>query len=80
MPTLILHIQNEPAVIGEADGMPSPADTMIGIRNPTRLDGKELDYLDSRVNFVIWPLARLNFIEVVPSGEEEEIISFVLET
>jgi hypothetical protein len=76
---LILHIQNEPAVIGEADTMPSPTDTMIGIRNPTRLDGKELDYLDSRVNFVVWPLIRLNFIEIVPSGEEEEIISFVRE-
>ncbi len=79
MPMLILHIQNEPAVIGEADTMPSPTDTMIGIRNPTRLDGKELDYLDSRVNFVVWPLIRLNFIEIVPSGEEEEIISFVRE-
>jgi hypothetical protein len=79
MPTLILHIQNEPAVIGEADEMPSPADTMIGLRNPTRLDGKELDYLDARVNLVMWPLSRLNFIEVLPTGEEEDIISFVRE-
>lgn len=79
MPTLILHIQNEPAVIGEVDELPSPSDTLIGLRNPLRLDGKELDYLDQRVNFVVWPVSRLNFIEVLPTGEEEEIISFVRE-
>ena len=79
MPQIILHIQNEPAVIGEVEELPKFSDTMIGIRNPTRIDGKELDYLDQRVNFVIWPLERLNFIEVLPSGEDEEIISFVRE-
>lgn len=79
MPQIILHIQNEPAVIGEVDELPSFSDTMIGVRNPTRTDGKELDYLDQRVNFVVWPLERLNFIEILPSGEEDEIISFVRE-
>lgn len=79
MPTIILHIQNEPAVIGEADELPSLSDTMIGLRHPTRLDGKELEYLDARVNLVLWPLERLNFIEILPTGEEEEIISFVRE-
>jgi hypothetical protein len=28
---------------------------------------------------VIWPLSRVNFIEVMPSGEEEEIITHVRE-
>lgn len=79
MPTIILHIQNEPAVIGEVDELPSPKDTLIGLRNPVRLDGKDLDYLDQRVNFVVWPVSRLNFIEILPTGEEEEIISFVRE-
>lgn len=79
MPQIILHIQNEPAVIGEVDELPGSTDTMVGLRNPTRLDGKELDYLDQRVNYVVWPLSRLNFIEILPTGEEDEIISFVRE-
>ncbi|MCD4673047.1 MAG: hypothetical protein K8R77_10320 [Anaerolineaceae bacterium] len=79
MPQIILHIQNEPAVIGEVDELPGFTDTMVGLRNPTRLDGKELDYLDQRVNYVVWPLSRLNFIEILPTGEEDEIISFVRE-
>jgi len=79
MPQIILHIQNEPAVIGEVDELPKFSDTMVGVRNPMRTDGKELDYLDQRVNFVVWPLERLNFIEILPTGEEEDIISFVRE-
>ena len=79
MPQIILHIQNEPAVIGEVDELPKFTDTMVGLRNPTRADGKELDYIDQRVNYVVWPLERVNFIEFLPSGDEEEIISFVRE-
>jgi hypothetical protein len=79
MPQIILHIQNEPAVIGEVDELPKMSDTMVGVRNPTRTDGKELDYMDQRTNYIVWPLDRVNFIEFLPTGDEEEIISFVRE-
>ena len=38
MPQIILHIQNEPAIIGEVDELPKFSDTMVGLSqsNPNR--------------------------------------------
>lgn len=79
MPTVIVHILNEDPVMGEMDAMPTLNDTLVIIKNPRKRDGKDLAYLEANVTTVIWPLTRLNFIEVIPSGEEEEIITFVRE-
>ncbi|MFC1879648.1 hypothetical protein ACFLZW_07005 [Chloroflexota bacterium] len=76
---LILHIQNEPAVIGETDELPSLHDTMVMVNNPRRTDGKELHYLAENVITVYWPVEKINFIEVISDMEEEDIISFVRE-
>ncbi|MEJ5202783.1 MAG: hypothetical protein WHV66_11180 [Anaerolineales bacterium] len=79
MPSVIIHIQNEDPVLGEIDELPSPGDSLIIVKNPRKRDGKDLIYLDPNVNTVIWPVIRINFIEVVPSEAEEEIITFVRE-
>jgi len=52
---------------------------MIVVKNPRRLDGKDIHYLAENVLTVYWPLDRINFIEVLSAGEEEEIIGFVRE-
>jgi hypothetical protein len=75
--TIILHIQNEDAVVGEVETLPAPIDTMVTIQNPRRLDGKELHYLADNVLQVSWPVYRLNFIEIVTPPEDEDIIGFV---
>lgn len=77
--TLILHLLNTDPIMGEADELPGPTDTMILIRNPRRLDGKDLHYIADNVTTVYWPIERLNFIEVLSEGEDEEIIGFVRE-
>jgi hypothetical protein len=77
--TIVLHLTNEEAVVGEMDVIPSPADTLLVINNPRRIDGKDLHYLSEDVTTVIWPVSRVNFLEVLPTKEEEEIISFVRE-
>ena len=77
MPNILLHIQNEDPVLCEVENLPSPCDTLIMVKNPRRRDGKDLHYLEANVSVVMWPLSRINFIEVMPSGEDEEIISFV---
>ena len=79
MPNVILHISNEDPVLGELDDMPSPSDQMLIIKNPRRRDGKDIPYLDGNVMTVIWPVNRINFIEVLPSEDEEDIITFVRE-
>ena len=77
MPSVLVHIQNEDPVLGEIDAMPSTTDTMLLLKNPRRKDGKDLHYLEANVSTVLWPVWRINFIELIPTGEEEEIISFV---
>jgi len=77
--TLVLHISNTDPVLGETDELPKPTDTMVMLKNPRRLDGKDLHYLSPDVVTVFWPIERLNFIEVVTGTEEETIIGFIRE-
>ncbi len=79
MPTVIIHLQNEDPVLGEIDELPAPSDSVIMLKNPRRKDGKDLSYLENNVTTTIWPVSRISFIEVLPTGEEEEIITFVRE-
>jgi hypothetical protein len=74
MPTVLLHIVNEDAVLAEMDQLPATNDTMVVVKNPRRRDGKDVLYIDIKVATVIFPLSRINFIEVIPTGEEDEII------
>jgi hypothetical protein len=77
--TVILHIAGETPVAGEIEELPKPADTIISVSNPRQRDGKDLHYLENNVVKVIWPLVRINLIEVLESTEEEKIIGFVRE-
>ncbi len=79
MPTILIHISNEDPVLGEIDNLPAPTDITLIVKNPRRKDGKDLPYLDANVSTVIWPFSRINFVELMPSSEEEEIISFIRE-
>jgi hypothetical protein len=77
--TIILHIAGDVPVAGEVDELPKPTDTVIVLSNPRSRDGKDLHYLRPNVVKVIWPIDKINFIEVLPGEEEEEIIGFVRE-
>jgi hypothetical protein len=77
--TIMLHIANEEPIVGETEKLPEVADTLITIKNPRRRDGKDLTNLESNVSTIMLPLHRIVFIEVMPTGEEEDIIGFVRE-
>lgn len=77
--TIIVHINNEDAVMGEVQALPTPLDQLISVQNPRRKDGKDLHYLDEEVNTMIVPMHRINFIQVLPSGDVEEVIGFIRE-
>lgn len=79
MYTVLIHLQNEDPVLCEVEELPAPTDLMITVKNPRKKDGKDLHYLEPNVTTVIWPMARITFIEIIPGAEEEEIISFVRE-
>lgn len=77
--TIILHVTGESAIAGEVDELPKPTDNIIVVNNPRLRDGKDIHYLEHNVVKVIWPLAKINLIEVLESSEEEKIIGFVRE-
>ena len=79
MVSVLVHIHNEDPVLGEMDAVPEVTDTLVILKNPRRKDGKDVQYLEANVSTVIWPITRVTFIEVMPSNEEEDIISFVRE-
>jgi hypothetical protein len=79
MPTAIIHLMNEDPILGEMDSLPASNDTVIIVKNPRRKDGKDVHYIDPSVTSVIWPINRIAFIEVLPIGEDEEIITHVRE-
>jgi hypothetical protein len=80
MPTTVLvHVSNEDPVVGEMEELPAPTDTSITVNNPRLRDGKDLPYLAGNVVTVVWPMHRINFIEILPTAEEEKVIGFVRE-
>jgi hypothetical protein len=79
MPTVLVHIMNDDPVLGEMETLPNPQDNLLILKNPRRRDGKDMTNLELNVSTVIWPYIRINFIEVMPTGEEEEIITFIRE-
>jgi len=72
---LLLHVANEDPLVIEVDELPKSTDTIVIGKHPRRRDNKEVHYILSEVDTVIFPLSRLNFIEVLPSGEDEEIFT-----
>ena len=76
---VILHISGEVPIIGEVEELPGPSDTLIIVSNPRSREGKDLHYIQAEVTQVVWPLAKLNFLEIMPSADEEQIIGFVRE-
>jgi hypothetical protein len=77
--TVIVHISSEDPVVGEVEELPAANDTLITLTNPRRRDGKDIPYLSDDIIKVIWSLAQISFIEVLPSEGEERIIGFVRE-
>jgi hypothetical protein len=77
--SIILHLTNEDPVVGELEGLPEPSDQIIIINNPRLKDGKDLHYLEAEVTTMIVPWHRVTFIELLPSAEMDEVITFVRE-
>lgn len=76
---VILHVSGEIPIFGEIEELPKPTDVILTVSNPRTREGKDLHYLQSDVTQVIWPIAKINFIEVMPSEDDEQIIGFVRE-
>jgi hypothetical protein len=79
MISVVVHIANEDAIVCELDEAPGTTDQFILLQNPRRRDGKDIHYLDEDVTSMLVPWHRINFIQLLPSAETEDVIGFVRE-
>jgi len=77
--TVIIHIRNAEPILAEIEELPQTNDTLITLSNPRQRDGKDLMYLERNVVTVIWPIAEIGFIEILPGETAEEVVSFIRE-
>ena len=75
--TVIVHIANEEPLVCEVDELPDPKDQAMFLSNPRTRDGKEVSYLEEDVSRMIVPWHRINYVQVLPSAETEDVIGFV---
>ncbi len=77
--SVVIHLSNEEPIVAEMEILPSGSDSVFMAMNPRQRDGKDLRNLAQNVTQVIWPVARLTFLEILPTGEEEKVVGFVRE-
>jgi hypothetical protein len=77
--TVMIHVLNEDAVVGEVDALPEPNDQVIIVSNVRRRDGRDVSYILPETNTVVYPWTRVHCVEILPSEAEEEIVSFIRE-
>lgn len=77
MVSVIVHINNEDAVVCEMEEMPDPTTAFLIIHNPRLRDGSDIHYLDENVTSMMVPMHRINFVQILPSSDTEDIIGFV---
>jgi hypothetical protein len=76
---LQVHIANDDPVVLDVDDLPQPNDQFVIGMNPQRRDGKSVDYVLREVNQIIIPWWRINYIQVLPGDDAEEVPTFVRE-
>ncbi len=79
MLTVYVHIEGLETTLMEIEEMPSVTDTCVVGRNPRRRDGKDVSFMLPEANTLIIPLSRILFIEVMPTGQEDDFETFIRE-
>ena len=79
MLSVIVHIASEEPVLCEMEQLPEPTDQVLIVHNPRLRDGKDVHYLNEDVTTIIIPWHRVNFVQVLPSADVDEVIGFVRE-
>ena len=71
MISLLLHISNSEPIKVDVDEMPTPQDVVIVGKNPRERTDKELAIFDEGVHTVVFPMHRINYIQVLPSPDDD---------
>ncbi|MBX3065715.1 MAG: hypothetical protein U0528_10990 [Anaerolineae bacterium] len=71
--TVFIHLMNQDPVMMDVDELPKPSDYLIVGQNPRRRDGKDVPFILGDVTTVYFPIHQISFIELMPSGDDEEV-------
>ena len=74
--TVIVHLMGEDPFVAEVEELPQASDQSLTLLNPRRRDNKPLNYLERETISMILPMHRVNFIEITPSQDTEEVDLF----
>ena len=77
--TIMLHILNEDAVVGEIDELPSNSVPFLKLSNPRLRDGREVTYFLPETTTALYPWNRIHSVEIMPTEGDEQIVSFIRE-
>lgn len=75
--TVLIHLTSEDPIVAEIERLPEPDDQILVCENPRRKDGRDVGYLLAEVRSVLLPWHRIHCVEVLPTQEKEEVITFV---
>lgn len=70
--SLLVHLANSEPVKVDVDELPKPSDNVLVCRNPRDMADREIHWVDESVRMIILPWWRINFVQVLPSKEDEE--------
>ena len=77
--TVLIHILNEEAVVGEIEELPDPSDQVLIVNNIRYRDGRQVSYVLPETDMVIYPWIRVHCVEIMPGEEREEVVTFIRE-
>lgn len=71
--TVLVHLMNQDPIMMEVDELPKASDNLLIGQNPRRRDNKDVHFILGEVTTVMFPIHQISFIELIPSGDEEEV-------
>jgi hypothetical protein len=77
--TVLIHILNEEAVVGEIEEFPEASDQVLIVSNVRYRDGRQISYVLPETDTVIYPWVRIHCVEIMPGEEKEDVVSFIRE-
>lgn len=72
MISILVHLANAEPVKIDVEELPAEDSTCIIGVNPRERNDKELIWLDEGVNQVIFPWWRINYIQVLPTDDDQQ--------